>query len=99
MTYFQFKIDIDKNKAETAANTLAIHNIQGWSNCCKLKTKVLELIVKCAEHDERQSLFAKVIKKKDKRIKEELDALNIKFSGLRDEINKIKKDDNDKTVN
>ena len=99
MTYSQFKNDIDRNKTEIAANALAIHNIQDCSNCCKLKTKILELSVKCAEHDEQLSLLRKVIKKKDNRIKVELDALNKKFSGLRDEINKVEKDDNDKTLN
>jgi len=99
MTYLQFKNDIDRNKTEIAANALAIHNIQDCSNCCKLKTKILELSVKCAEHDEQLSLLNIVIKKKDNRIKVELDALNKKFSGLRDEINKVEKDDNDKTLN
>ena len=50
MTYMQFKNDIDRNKTEIAANALAIHNIQGCSNCCKLKTKILELSVKYAKH-------------------------------------------------
>ena len=60
MTYLQFKNDIDRNKTEIAANALAIHNIQGCSNCCKLETKILELSVKCAEQDEQLSLMNKV---------------------------------------